>query len=341
MKNVRGKRVLVRVDFNVTIRGGRVSREDRVRIERSLPTLRSLLSHGARVILVTHLGRPDGKRIAALSTKPLAPLLARQLKASVRWVPAVRGPRVRDAVRRLSDGTVLLLENIRFESGEERNSAGLARELASYANIFVNDAFAVSHRTHASVAGVAKHLPSYAGVLLEEEIVNLDRLLRRPRHPFVVVMAGIKVETKLPVVRRMLPLADVILLGGALAAEMKLRHPKIREPIDARGGGLDIGPKTEREYAAIIRSARTIVWNGPLGKCEDPRYRRGTLAIARAIARAGGHGAFSVVGGGDTIPLLERARLSGAMSFVSTGGGAMLEYLSGKTLPGLTPLWQR
>lgn len=338
LKNLRGKRVLVRVDFNVSVRRGHVPPAELERIRRALPTLEWLTKRGARVIIATHLGRPGGRRVANLSTKPLAGALSRLLRRRVTFVAVARGPKVARAVSKLQPGELLLLENVRFYRGEEENDARFARELASLADYFVNDAFAASHRTHASVVGLTKHLPSYAGLLLEDEVTNLNRLLRHPRHPFVLVMAGIKVETKLPVVRRLLPIADVVLLGGALARKVRLRNKKIFRPVDERGGGLDIGPKTERAFARVVRTARTIVWNGPLGRCEDPRYRHGTAVIVHAIARATRHGAFSVVGGGDTIPMLERTGIAREISFISTGGGAMLEYLSGKRLPGLRPL---
>ncbi|MBI4133404.1 phosphoglycerate kinase [Candidatus Uhrbacteria bacterium] len=338
LKNLRGKRVLVRVDFNVAVRRGRVPPTEDLRIRRVLPTITWLIKKGARVILLTHLGRPQGRRVAKLSARPLAAALHRLLKTPVVFVPVTHGPQAGAMAEKLKNGELLLLENVRFHPGEEKNDARFARALAGLADYFVNDAFAASHRAHASVVGVTKYLPSYAGFLLETEVTNLNRLLVEPRHPFVLVMAGIKVETKLPVVRHLLPIVDTILLGGALAGRVRLRNKKLIRPVDRRGGGLDIGEKTVRLFTHVLGGARTIVWNGPLGRCEDPRYRRGTMAIARAIARATRRGAFSVVGGGDTIPMLERAGLSGAISFVSTGGGAVLEYLSGKTLPGLRPL---
>lgn len=316
LKNLKGKRVLVRVDFNVGVKNGRVPKEELKRIEAALPTIKWLRKRGAHVIILTHLGRPEGKPVAALRTKPLA-----------------------DALRILTgDDALVMLENVRFDPREEKNDAAFARELARRGDIFVNDAFGVSHRAHASVAAITRFLPSYAGFLLESELNNLSRLLIAPRRPFVLVVGGVKLETKLPVIKNFLPHVDCILVGGALAAHIKKPHPKMLLPIDYRNGGLDIGPRTEKLFVAALHGARTIVWNGPLGKYEDFKNRRGTFAIARAIARETQRGAFSVVGGGDTIPCLFGARVYKSISFISTGGGAMLEYLAGKQLPGLKPL---
>lgn len=331
-------RVLLRVDFDVAIKNGRVARAEWGRIIASLPTILYLAAHGARVIIATHCGRPDGKRVPALSTRPLAAILAKLLKRPVAFVPDIVGHTTAHAIGMQKNGDVILLENVRFDPREEKNDPAFSRALAAHADIFVNDAFAVLHRAHASVVGVTKYIPSYAGLLIEKEIKNLDHALHTPRHPFVLVMGGIKLETKLPAMKHLLPSVDRVLLGGALAHALKTFDKKILKPIDMRGNDLDIGPKTEKEFAAVIRSARTIVWNGPLGKSEDPRYRHGTIAIARAVSRATHRGAFSLIGGGDTVAALSAARVHNSVSFISTGGGAMLEYLAGKELPGLTPL---
>lgn len=317
LKNLKGKRVLVRVDFNVSLRHGRVLPRDQVRIKASLPTIEYLIKRGAKVVLVTHLGRPEGKRVAALRTGHLAPVLTRLLGQPIR-----------------------LLENIRFEPAEEKNDAALARRLAKGADLYVNDAFAVSHRAHASVSAITRYLPSYAGLLLEGEVKNLDRVMGHPKRPFVLVMGGIKIETKAPVIRYLLPRVDKILLGGALAMVVRPRHPKMVFPLDARGRNSDIGPRTERLFSDHLRGARTIVWNGPLGKIEDKRYRKGTMTTARAILREAKRGAYVVIGGGDTIAAVEYLfkKLPAKRSWISTGGGAMLQYLSGKSLPGLKNL---
>lgn len=319
LKNIRDKRILVRVDFDVGVKNGRVPKEELKRIEAAAPTIKWLQKRGAQVIILTHLGRPDGKYVPALRTKPL--------------VNALRAV--------LGNNEFIMLENVRFDPREEKNDPAFARELAALGDIFVNDAFGVSHRVHASVVGITQYLPSYAGFSLEEELKNFSRALMAPRRSLVLVMGGIKIETKLPVIKKLLPKVDRILVGGALAAHIKKPHPKILLPVDYRNGGLDIGPRTEKLFIAALRGARTIVWNGPLGKCEDPKNRRGTFAIARAIARETRRGAFSVVGGGDTIPCLYGARVHKSISFISTGGGAMLEYLAGARLPGLVPLYEK
>lgn len=392
LKNLYGKRIMVRVDFNVTVERGRVPRSQLVRLRRALPTIEWLRRAGARSILVTHFGRPAGRKVSKFSTKPIAEALSKLIRTRVKFVSDVAGPRARRAARTLRPGEILMLENVRFHRGEEQNDQTFARALAALADLFVNDAFAASHRAHASVVGITKFLPSSAGLLLESEVSHLSKLLGKPRRPFIVIMGGAKISTKIPVIRHLLPRADAILIGGALAntffrargystgrslvdqrsiltAHALLRSGKIQLPVDlramrerqqkipigkfrwrpvvrkpdtigAREQVMDIGPETIRRFTDEIRRAQTIVWNGPVGVVENPRFARGTIALARALARRARAGAFVVVGGGDTIPIVERhfSRVPKTHYWISTGGGAMLEYLSGKPLPSLRPL---
>ena len=331
--DVEGKRVLVRADLNVPLEDGRVA--DDTRIRAALPTIRLLLERGAaEVIVCSHLGRPKGPD-PAYSIAPVAERLRELLG---------------------TNGRVRVLENTRFDPRETKNDPGLAKELAALADIYVNDAFGSAHRAHASTEGVANLLPAYAGLLLERELQELGKLLEAPEHPFVAVVGGAKVEDKIGVLRSLAERADVVLVGGKMAEE--IRASPIDVPLelptdvvaaeafdpDAEAKvvgadevpdgwlGLDIGPETREGYAKRIAMAKTVFWNGPMGVFEWPRFAEGTLAIARAIADADG---YAVVGGGDSVRALEEAGLADRVDWVSTGGGAALELLEGKELPGV------
>ncbi|MBU0625684.1 phosphoglycerate kinase [Patescibacteria group bacterium] len=384
LTNVAEKRVLVRVDYNVPVVKNKVRSTDDARLRASLPTLKYLIEHKAQVILVSHLGRPTGSD-RKNSLKPVADRLSKLLRRQVVFVRAALddGKKVEHALDKLQVGQVALLENIRFHSGEEKNDKFLARRLSGLADVFVNDAFATAHRRHASNVGVASLLPSYAGRLMESEIHNLDRLLRKPIKPFIVLMGGAKISGKLPTLQSLLKVADEICVGGGLAnsffrahgfntgksvvsrddvikARKLMRHKKIILPQDvvaatsmtAKAGAricqptevsdneyiLDIGPRTILDYATRIKRAQTIAWNGPMGLFEIKKFSHGTIALGRIIAARSSGRAFGLVGGGETILALEQTKMAGCVDHVSTGGGAMLEYLTGKTLPGIKPL---
>lgn len=377
--DVRGKRVLVREDLNVPLSGGQVS--DQTRIEAAVPTLRGLLDRGARVIVTSHLGRPQGKPDPRFSLRPVAERLGDRLGAPVEFAADCVGEPARVAVDGLHAGQAVVLENVRFHGEEEANDRDFARRLASLAELFVSDAFGSAHRAHASVVGVAEFLPAYAGDLMLAELTALHRALDDPRRPLVAIVGGAKVSTKAGVLRFLLPKVDHLVVCGAMAntffaaagidmgaslveCEAIEEARRVREqagdklvlPADlvvARGmeagqetrtvdleglGGveagwmaLDTGPRTARLYAGLMAGAGTIVWNGPPGVFEIPEFAAGTRALGEAIARSG---AFSLVGGGDTAAAVEALGL-GPFSHVSTGGGATLEYMEGKELPGV------
>lgn len=376
--NVRGKRVLVRVDYNVdTDARGRL--RDLTRLEATVPTVRWLLKQGATVILVTHRGRPQG-RDKKLSVRPVVAPLTRLLRQTVTFIDApILTPAFDSALQRADGKRCILLENIRFESGEEENSPALAKRLASLADVAVNDAFADSHRAHASIVGVAKQMPMFAGLSLQREVTELTALIKRPKHPYVAVIGGAKISTKLHLIQRLLKQADFVLLGGALANTLlqaegvaigaSLVEPKMldaatgltstntklkipcdvvvakrraaRVPTRTTAVGkiqskeiiLDIGPDTVELFRRVLRTAKTIVWNGPMGVYEMQPFDRGTVALAKVIAASR---AQSIAGGGETVDAIRRAGVAKRFTFLSTGGGAMLEFLEGKTLPGVT-----
>jgi len=332
--DVGGKCAILRADLDVPLRSrksGDGSQElyvaDDTRLKTLLPTLRYLLKNKARVLIIGHLGRPKGRKDPKLSLKPIASYFEKSLKREVEFFPNYELP--------ITNCRLALLENLRFWPGEEKNDQGFAKKLAAFGDLYVNDAFAVCHRKHASVVGIAKCLPAYAGLHLEEEVEELSAVLGDPRRPLVFVLGGAKVETKKPLVRRFAKVADKILIGGLLMFSQELEGiPNVVFPVDA-ASIYDIGPKSIRLFVETIKSARTVVWNGPLGKWEEPEYEKGTRAVAEALARAR---AKTVVGGGDTIAALNAFGLLSKMSYVSLGGGAMLEFLAEKRLPGLEAL---
>jgi phosphoglycerate kinase len=378
-----GKRVLVRVDFNVPLEGGRVA--DDTRIRAALPTIALLRKRGAALILVSHLGRPKGKVDPALSMRPVGERLAELIGAEVKQAPAVVGDEVETMAGELGPGEVMLLENARYEAGETENDPALAEGLAKLADVYVNDAFGAAHRAHASTAGVAALLPGYAGLLLEREVGELTRVVETPRRPLVVVLGGAKVTDKVGVIDRFLEVADEILIGGAmcfsffralgiatgnslveeegvtLAAEAleraKSSDCELRLPVDLVLGeafdadtevresdgvevpdgwmGLDIGPRSSVGYAERIAAAGTVLWNGPMGAFELAPFAAGTRAVAEAVAEAPG---TTVIGGGDSVAALQQFGLADKVDWLSTGGGASLELLEGKKLPGVEAL---
>jgi len=374
VKNLKGKRVLVRVDFNVSIgKNMKVGSDEDYRLVRSLPTIKYLIRKGAKVILMAHLGRPDGKEVDKLRLDPVAIRLSQLLGKCVYKSDKI----FTNFVNELKNGDVLLLENIRFDAREEKGGKAFARELAKMADIYVNDAFAVSHRAHASVATIQEYLPSYAGLLMEDEIKNLSKAIENPKKPLTVIIGGAKISTKIKVIERFLAVANNVLLGGALAntvlnvmgvsvgkslvepkmypviKKIKLTDNKLRVPVDglmaksftAKKGRmdaladvkkdeliLDIGPDTINLYEKIIKSSKMIVWNGPMGLIETPFFAQGTEALVKLLAQSK---AYTVDGGGESVQVIRSLGLEDKFNFISTGGGAMLEFLEGKKLPGL------
>ncbi|MDD5110139.1 MAG: phosphoglycerate kinase [Patescibacteria group bacterium] len=386
IRGLRGKRVLLRVDFNVPIgSGGTIDAEGDERISRALPTIQYLQKNRAVVVLATHLGRPDGKAVAAYRLQPVANYLAKLLGGPVTQLGTVREKKTAAAIGCAKPGAVLMLENLRFDPGEEENDLTLAKALAGTADYYVDDAFGNAHRVHASMVGVTKYCKSYAGLLMSEEVRVLSELLQRPRRPYSAIIGGVKLSTKLAVIETFLHRADHLLLGGNLANTVlkaqgvavgrspveKTILPKLRKlkstsvklhlPVDvvtaiSKNPGaaattkavagvtsnefiLDIGPDTLRLFDSIMREAKTIVWNGPMGMFEQPAYAAGTVGIIHALAHTS---ARVIVGGGETVTAL-RQYLPKPVSeyphlYLSTGGGAMLQFLEKGTLPALEPL---
>lgn len=380
--DVSGKRVLCRVDLNVPLKGGVI--EDDTRIRSALDTIRWLLDHGARVIICSHLGRPKGAPRDDLRMAPIAARLSELLGREVQTVDQVTGATVTIAVDHLNDGEALLLENLRFDPREEANDDSLAQELASLADLYVDDAFGAAHRAHASTEGVARILPAYLGLLMRREIEALSTLLDHPDRPFAAIIGGAKVSDKLLVLDHLMSRVDLLLIGGGMAntflfaqgkrvgtslverelrdqASALLAHAKQRgvtvdlptdvvvsDSIDAASGVtrsltdiaktesiFDIGPETAARYARRIASMKTILWNGPLGVAENPAFANGTTTIARAVADAD---AYTVIGGGDSVAAIQSLGLAGTIDHVSTGGGASIEFLEGKPLPGIAAI---
>ena len=384
---VSGRRVFVRVDFNVPL-GPKGEVSDDSRIVASLPTIRYLIGKGARLVLASHLGRPKGKVDPKQSLRPVRDLLEKFLRAPVAFSEAIVGPSAEAASRALSDGGVLLLENLRFDPREEANDPELSRALAALADAYVDDAFGAAHRAHASIAGMTSYLSDCAaGFLLEQELKALGKLLAGPEHPYVAILGGAKISGKIDVLRNLLPRVDRLVIGGGmmftflrargLATGRSLveadRIPLAKEILDDSSqarkillpsdcvaaedisgadpgrvvpvtaipedrAGVDIGPESLASIADALAEARTIFWNGPMGVFEVPRYAEGTMRVAVEVAKATKRGAFTVVGGGDSLAAVKRAGVDGQISHCSTGGGASLEFLEGKTLPGVAAL---
>ncbi|MGD8397474.1 MAG: phosphoglycerate kinase [Anaerolineae bacterium] len=379
--DVEGRTVLVRVDFNVPLERGDVA--DDTRIRAALPTIEYLLEHGAKVVLMSHLGRPKGKIVDELKMDPVAGRLSALLGRPVTKLNDSVGAEVEEAVRAAGPGDVILLENTRFHPEEKANDEQYARALASLADAYVNDAFGSAHRAHASTEGVAHHLPAVAGFLLEKEIDFLGRALESPETPFVAILGGAKISDKIGVVENLLDRVDALLIGGGMAntflkaddydvaaslvedasldtarALLERAGDKLALPVDvvvadrfdadafsqvvAVGNVprqwriLDIGPRTLELFRERLEGARTVVWNGPMGVFEFPKFAQGTEAVARILA--GLPGATVIIGGGDSAAAVKRAGLADEMTHISTGGGASLEFLEGKTLPGVAAL---
>jgi phosphoglycerate kinase len=338
--DVKNKRVLVRCDFNVPLsKEGEIL--DDFRIKKALPTINYLMENKARIVLMSHLGRPQGEIVERLKMDPIQVRITEYLDVSLAKAPDCTGAEAEKWTREMAPGEILMLENLRFHKEEEDNDKAFAGQLAKMGDIYINDAFGASHRSHASIVGITEFLPSGAGLLLEKEIKELRLLAGNPRKPLVAIIGGAKADTKLKVVNRISLVADWVLIGGLLSREIatekiRLDYPeKIVAPVDEAGGGKDIGPGTLRIFKEKIAEAKTIFWNGPFGKIEDEEFSRGTREIAEAVAQSSAH---SVVGGGETIEFVGRMGLLEKFSHVSTGGGAMLEFLSGEELPGIEAL---
>jgi phosphoglycerate kinase len=385
--DVTGKRVLVRVDFNVPLDAEQHITDD-TRIRAALPTIRYLLDHGAAIILMSHLGRPDGKVVGKMSLKPVAYHLSKLLGKPVQMATDSIGPEVETMARALKPGQVLLLENLRFHKEEEKNDPDFARQLASLGDIYVNDAFGTAHRAHASTEGVTHYLPGVAGFLMEKEINFLGSALEHPRRPFAAIIGGAKVSDKIAVLERLIGMVDLLLIGGGMAntflkaegyeigdslfeegkldvardliAKARQRDLQLHLPVDvviadrfaadanskvvsidevpADWRILDIGPETIEAFSTALADAQTIVWNGTLGVAEMPAFAKGTDAIIDILAQRTAAGATTIIGGGDSAAAVEQAHASDKMTHVSTGGGASLEFLEGRVLPGVAAL---
>ncbi len=383
--DLKGKKVLLRCDFNVPMKDGRIS--DDTRITAALPTVRYILDNGGSAILCSHLGRPKGEVKPELSLAPVAVRLGELLGRSVKMAPDCIGAETAAMAAALKPGEVLLLENLRFHAAEEKNDPAFASELASMADLYVSDAFGTVHRAHASTAGVAAFLPSCCGFLIEKELSAIGGALEAPARPMTAVLGGAKVADKLAVIDNLLDKADVLLIGGGMAftfikalggeigkslldgeklayvaamvEKAKKNGVKLLLPTDAVAApsidsaegvscpadripedmmGLDIGEQTRRLFAAEIESSGTVIWNGPMGVFEQPAFAAGTEAVAEAMARCGG---TTVIGGGDSVAAVQKLGLAGRMTHISTGGGASLEFMEGKELPGIACLEDR
>ncbi len=386
--DLKGKRALIRVDFNVPLREdetGRRQVSDDTRIRAAIPTIKKVIDSKGKAILISHLGRPKGAPDPKYSLAPVAEHLEHLLGSPVRFASHLTGAAIKEAIDRMPAGGVILLENTRFYAGETKNDPALSAELAELADVYINDAFGSAHRAHASTEGVARLVPhAVMGFLLEREISYLGRVLDTPDHPFVAVLGGAKVSDKIGVIESLLKKVDYLLIGGAMtytflkaqgiaigkslyeedkleearkllreagerivlptdhvvAAEFKneAAHHIAKGAIDGDFMGMDIGPETVETYRGLLLKARTVVWNGPMGVFEMPNFARGTLAIAQTLADATEKGALTVVGGGDSVAAITQMGFEDRVSHVSTGGGAMLEFLEGITLPGVAAL---
>jgi len=381
---VSGKRVFVRVDFNVPLENGQIT--DDTRIRETLPTIKYLTEQGAKVILASHLGRPKGQVNEELRLTPAVARLSELLGRKVEKADEAIGDAVKAKVAALNDGDVLLLENVRFYAGEEKNDPELAKAFAELADLYVNDAFGAAHRAHASTEGIARLLPAVSGLLMEKELDVLGKALNNPDRPFTAIVGGSKVKDKIDVINKMLEIADNVLIGGGLSytffkaqgieigqslldnskldavlgfiqkakdlgknlylpvdvvitdefnANAKTKTIDIQEGIPADWEGIDIGPKTRETYAEVIKNSKLVVWNGPMGVFEIEPFSHGTRAVAQACAETG---AYTVIGGGDSAAAAEKFGLADKMDHISTGGGASLEFMEGKKLPGVEAL---
>ncbi len=381
--DVKGKRVLVRCDFNVPLDNGVITNDKR--IVASLPTIKYLLEHGAKVILCSHLGRPKGEVMPEFSLKPVAARLSELLGLEVKMADDVVGDSAKALAAGLKEGEVLLLENVRFEKGETKNDPELSRKFADLADIFVNDAFGSAHRAHSSTAGVAEYIPAVCGFLIEKEIEFIGGALENPKRPLVAILGGAKVSDKIGVITNLLDKVDTLIIGGGMAYTFmkalghnignslldeenigfagdmmkaaKEKGVKFLIPVDNRIGreydkdtesrvcpsddipegwmGLDIGPETEKLFTEALEGAGTVIWNGPMGVSEWDKFAGGTIAVATAVANSG---AVSIIGGGDSVAAVTKLGFADKMSHISTGGGASLEFLEGKELPGIAAL---
>ncbi|MCO5216064.1 MAG: phosphoglycerate kinase [Thermomicrobiales bacterium] len=380
--DVRGKRVLCRVDFNVPLDGNTIT--DDTRIRAALPTINWLREHEAKVILCSHAGRPKGKVVESMRLRPAGERLAELIDVPVIIAPDVTGDALKATIAEMSDGDVLLLENLRFDPREEKNDPAMAKELADLADIYVNDAFGAAHRAHASTAGIADYLPAYLGLLMQKEVDSLGRLLDSPDRPFAAIIGGAKVSDKIAVLENLVSKVDHLLIGGGMANTFLLAQGKqigkslveadkvdlankiiadaeasgvtLHLPTDAIVAGdikaevgtvvsvdaipadqaiFDIGPETAHAYADIILGMKTVLWNGPLGVAENPAFAGGTRSVAEAVGATDG---FTVIGGGDSVAAIEKLGLADKIDHISTGGGASLELLEGKELPGIAAI---
>ena len=383
--DLRGKKALIRVDFNVPIKNGAIQED--TRIKASLPTIRYALEHGATVILMSHLGRPKGKTNLEFTLKPVAEHLSTLLGKPVQFAADCIGPAAQAAIDKAGPGGVVLLENLRFHAEEEKNDAGFAQALASLGDVYINDAFGSAHRAHASTEGIVSHVKaSAAGLLMADEIAHLGKVLEAPDRPFVAILGGAKVSDKLEVIENLIPRVDALLIGGAMAytflkargvavgkslveadlldtardveQRAKERGLRLELPVDhvvapkleagapaetlkvgdeAIGDrmGLDIGPDTITTYREVLAGAKTVIWNGPMGVFEIDAFARGTIEVAKAVADVKG---TTVIGGGDSIAAVVKAGVADRITHISTGGGASLEFLGGRTLPGVEAL---
>ena len=380
---VSGKRVLVRCDFNVPLQDGKITNDKR--IVAALPTIKYLMEHGARVILCSHLGRPKGEVKPEFSLAPVAQRLSELLGVPVKMAKDVVGPDAHALADSLKDGEVMLIENVRFEKGETKNDPALSKELASLADLYVNDAFGTAHRAHSSTAGVADYLPAVCGYLIQKEISVMGAALNNPKRPFVAILGGAKVSDKIGVITNLLEKVDTLIIGGGMAYtffkamgysigtsiceddkvelakeimdKAKAKGVNFLLPVDNKIGdkfaedcnsktvpsdqipdgwmGMDIGEKSVQLFCDALKGAGTIIWNGPMGVFEMPKFAEGTFAVAHAVADSG---AISIIGGGDSVAAVTKSGLSDKMTHISTGGGASLEFLEGLELPGIAAL---
>lgn len=387
IENIKGKKVVVRADLNVPTEDGKIT--DNSRIERFAPTAKLLSDKGAKVIIITHFGRPKGKKLPEFSVAFMKDSLSKAIGKPVEFVDDTIGEKVEDAISKMNDGDIILLENVRFYAEEEANDAEFSKKLASLGEIFVNDAFSTSHRAHASTEGITKYLPSYAGLLMEEEINALTKALENPAHPAIAIVGGSKVSTKLAVLENITKKVDALVIGGAMAntfllaqgynigasmAEPEMTDTALKIIDEAKKNGceiilpvdvcvakefkanaenkfvgindvdgdwkiFDVGPETSKMLDKKFEEAKTVLWNGPLGVFELTPFDRGTNKLARTVAKLTREGKLtSVAGGGDTVSALNNAGVEADFSYISTAGGAFLEWLEGKILPAIPPL---